>query len=255
MGFEAKIYNRIIYNDEKISWLKNLVNNIRIVKMGKKLRVGVIASGGGTDLQSIIDASEKKMINVEVIVVITDNKDAYALKRAHNRNIPGIILTPNGKNREDFDKEIDNVLIDHKIDLIVGAGYMRILTSDFVKKWYGKLINIHPALLPSFKGVNGQGDALDYGVKIAGCTTHFMNEEMDSGPIILQAAVKVMPGDDRDKLASRILEVEHQILPRTIDLFEKGCLKIKGRKVEIKKDTSWKDKYKVLPDVLYSEGY
>jgi len=223
--------------------------------MGKKLRVGVLASGGGTDLQSIIDATEKNMINAEVIVVITDNKDAYALKRAHNHNIPGIILTPNGKNREDFDKEIDHVLIDHKIDLVVGAGYMRILSSCFVKKWYGKLINIHPALLPSFKGANGQGDAFEYGVKISGCTTHFMNEEMDSGPIILQAAVKVMPDDDRDKLAARILKVEHQILPRTIDLFEKGFLKIRDRKVEIKKDKSWKDKYDVFPDVLYPEGY
>lgn len=223
--------------------------------MDKKLRIGVLASGSGTDLQSIIDASEKDMINAEVIVVITDNKQAYALKRAHNHNIPGIILTPNGKNREDFDKEIDNVLMDHKIDLVVGAGYMRILSKCFVKKWYGKLINIHPALLPGFKGANGQGDAIDYAVKISGCTTHFMNEEMDSGPIILQAAVKVMPGDNRDKLAARILEVEHQILPRTIDLFEQGRLKIKGRKVEILKGDSWKDKYPVFPDVLYSEGY
>lgn len=223
--------------------------------MGKKLRIGVLASGSGTDLQSIIDASEKNMINAEVIVVITDNKDAYAIKRAYNHNIPGIILTSNGKNREEFDKEIDNILVDHKIDLVVGAGYMKILSKYFVKKWYGKLINIHPALLPSFKGANGQSDALDYGVKISGCTTHFMNEEMDSGPIILQAAVKVMLGDNKDKLAARILEVEHQILPRTIDLFEKGRLKIKARRVEIAKGDSWKDKYPVLPDVLYSEGY
>ena len=223
--------------------------------MTKKLRIGVLASGSGTDLQSIIDASQKNMINAEVIVVITDNKQAYALKRAYNHNIPGIILTPDGKNREDFDKEIDNILVDHKIDLVVGAGYMRILSKCFVKKWYGKLINIHPALLPSFKGSNGQGDAFEYGVKISGCTTHFMNEEMDSGPIILQAAVKVMPSDNKDKIAARILEVEHQILPRTIDLFEKGRLKLYGRKVIIKKGDSWKDKYPVSPDVLYSEGY
>jgi len=223
--------------------------------MGDKLRVGVLASGSGTDLQSIIDASEKDMINAEVIVVITDNKDAYALKRAAKHNIPGIILTPNGKDKEDFDKEVDNILMDHKIDLVVGAGYMRILSPCFVKKWYGKLINIHPAILPSFKGANAQSDAFNYGVKISGCTTHFMDEHMDHGPIILQAAVKVMPSDNRDKIAARILEVEHQILPRTVNLYEKDCLKIKGRKVEIKKDKSWKEKYKVIPDVLYSEGY
>ena len=132
---------------------------------------------------------------------------------------------------------------------------MRIITPCFVKKWYGRLINIHPALLPSFKGTNGQGDALNYGVKISGCTTHFMDDQMDHGPIILQAAVKVLPDDTRDKLAKRILEVEHQILPRTVQLFAQNRLKIKGRKVKIKKGDSWKKKYKTIPNVLYPEGY
>ncbi|RLI52795.1 MAG: phosphoribosylglycinamide formyltransferase [Candidatus Thorarchaeota archaeon] len=223
--------------------------------MGRKLRVGVLASGSGTDLQSIIDASEKNMIDAEVVVVISDNKDAFALKRAEKHGIPWFFVNPKGKTREEMDKEIDKILEKHDVGLVVGAGYMRILTPGFVRKWYGKLINIHPALLPSFKGTNGQGDALEYGVKISGCTTHFMDEHMDHGPIILQAAVKVMPGDDRDKLAHRILEVEHQILPRTVQLFAEGRLRIKGRHVEIKKGDSWKDKYDVLPDVLYSEGY
>ena len=220
-----------------------------------KLRVGVLASGGGTDLQSIINTSEKNMIDAEVVVVISDKKEAFALKRAKKHKIKTFFVNPNVKNNEDFDKELDKILEDNKIDLVVGAGFMRMISSCFVKKWYGKLINIHPALLPSFKGVNGQGDALDYGVKISGCTTHFMDEKMDHGPIILQAAVKVMSMDDRDALAHRILEVEHQILPRTIDLFAKGRLKIKGRKVVIKKGDSWKDKYDTFPDVLYSEGY
>jgi len=157
--------------------------------------------------------------------------------------------------QDDHDKEIDKILMKHEVDLVVGAGYMRILSACFVKKWYGRLINIHPALLPSFKGANGQKDAFEYGVKISGCTTHFMDDKMDHGPIILQASVKVMPEDNRDKLAARILEVEHQILPRTVQLFVEGRLKIKGRKVEIKKGDSWKDKYEVIPDVLYSEGY
>jgi phosphoribosylglycinamide formyltransferase-1 len=220
-----------------------------------RLRVGVLASGGGTDLQSIIDASEKNMIDAEVVVVISDNKEAFALKRAEKHKIKPFFVDPNLKNKEDFDKELDKILEDNKIELVVGAGFMRMISTCFVRRWYGKLINIHPALLPSFKGVNGQGDALDYGVKISGCTTHFMDEKMDHGPIILQAAVKVMPMDDKDALAHRILEVEHQILPRTVDLFAKGRLKIKDRKVVIKKGDSWKDKYDTFPDVLYSEGY
>jgi phosphoribosylglycinamide formyltransferase-1 len=132
---------------------------------------------------------------------------------------------------------------------------MRILTESFVKKWYGKLINIHPALLPSFIGTNGQGDALNYGVKISGCTTHFTDEKVDHGPIILQAAVKVHPNDDRDKLVSRILEVEHQILPRTVELYAQKRLKIIGRKVNILPGDSWLNMYKTIDNVLYSEGY
>ena len=223
--------------------------------MGEKLRVGVLASGGGTDLQSIIDASEKDMIDAKVVAVVSDKKDAYALERARKHGIKAFFVDPNGKNIGEHEGEINKIFKDNNVELVVGAGYMRVLSSSFVKKWYGKLINIHPALLPSFKGTNGQGDALDYGVKISGCTTHFMDEKMDHGPIILQAAVKVLPNDDRDKLAHRILDVEHQILPRTVQLFAEGCLKIDGRKVIIKPGDSWKDKYEIYPDVLYSEGY
>ena len=132
---------------------------------------------------------------------------------------------------------------------------MRILSVGFVKKWYGKLINVHPALLPSFKGTNAQGDAFDYGVKITGCTTHFIDEKMDHGPIILQAAVKVMPGDNRDLLAQKILEVEHQVLPRTIQLYAQGRLKIEGRKVKILPGDSWLNNQEKNSGVLYSEGY
>jgi len=223
--------------------------------MDKKLRVGVLASGSGTDLQSIIDASEKGMIDAEVVAVISDNKEAFALKRAEKHNINAFFVDPKGKEKEDYDKEIDKILEKNNVELVVGAGYMRILSSCFVRKWFGKLINIHPALLPSFKGVNGQGDALEYGVKISGCTAHFMDEKMDHGPIILQAAVKVMPKDDRDELAKRILEVEHQILPRAIQLFSQKRLKIEERHVKILPGESWLKKYETIPNVLYSEGY
>ena len=223
--------------------------------MTKKLQVGVLASGGGTDLQSIIDASENGMIDAEVILVISDKKDAFALQRARNHKIAAQFVDPKGKSGEEHEGEIGSILNNHSVELVVGAGYMRVLSPSFVKKWYGKLINIHPALLPSFKGTNGQGDALDYGVKISGCTTHFMDEKMDHGPIILQAAVKVLPDDDRDALAARILEVEHQILPRTVQLFAEKRLKIAGRKVVISPGGSWINKYEAIPGVLYSEGY
>jgi len=223
--------------------------------MDKKLKVGVLASGGGTDLQSIIDASEKDIIEAEVKVVISDKKDAFALKRAEKHKIPSFFVNPENRKIQEHEKEIDRILNEHNIELVVGAGYMRILSPSFVKKWFGKLINIHPALLPSFKGTNGQGDAFNYGVKISGCTTHFMDEDMDHGPIIIQAAVKVLPGDDKDSLAKRILDVEHQILPRTVQLFAQNKLIIEKRKVKILTDDSWLDKYETFPGVLFSEGY
>ncbi|MEM0467400.1 MAG: phosphoribosylglycinamide formyltransferase [Candidatus Thermoplasmatota archaeon] len=223
--------------------------------MVKKIRVGVLASGTGTDLQSIIDASEQHMIDATVVCVVSDKKNAFALQRAKKHNIPGFFIDPTKKTRFEHEEEINKILLDYKVDLVVGAGYMRLLSSQFVRKWFGKLINIHPALLPSFKGTNGQKDALDYGVKITGCTTHFMDEEMDHGPIILQAAVKVLADDTRDTLAARILEVEHQILPRTIQLYAEDRLKINGRKVEILPGESWCKLHRCIPDVLYSEGY
>jgi phosphoribosylglycinamide formyltransferase-1 len=220
-----------------------------------KLPVGVLASGSGTDLQSIIDAAENRMIDAAVVVVISDTKDAYALQRAKKHGIPGFFIDPKGKDKTTHEHEIDMVLQIHHVELVVGAGYMRLLTPSCVKKWHGKLINIHPAILPSFKGTNGQRDALEYGVKITGCTTHFMDTEMDHGPIILQAAVKVLPGDDRDAIANRILAVEHQLLPRTIQLFAQKRLLLEGRRVTILPGDSWAEKYEVIPGVLYSDGY
>jgi len=223
--------------------------------MRKKIRVGALASGRGTDLQSIIDASEQKKIDATVVVVISDKADAYALQRTNQHNIPSFFVDPKGKTRKEHENMVHQILVDHAVDLVVGAGYMRLLSPGFVQKWYGRLINIHPALLPSFKGTNGQGDALEYGVKISGCTTHFMDQDMDHGPIILQAAVLVHITDDRESLAHRILEVEHLILPRTIQLFAEGRLQIKGRRVLISSGSSWKSKYPMKKDVLVSEGY
>lgn len=223
--------------------------------MKKPTRVGVLASGSGTDLQSIIDASITQKINAKVVVVISDNKHAYALQRAKKHQIPSFFVDPKDKSREEIDDDINQLLTEHHVDLTVGAGYMRILSNSFIDNWYGKLINIHPALLPSFKGVKAQQDALDYGVKISGCTTHFMDKEMDHGPIILQAAVIIKETDTKETLAKRILEVEHQILPRSVQLFAEKRLQIKGRRVHILPGENWKEKYPIIPNVLYPEGY
>jgi len=219
------------------------------------ISVGVLASGSGTDLQSIIDASEQQMIDAKVSIVISDKKEAFALKRARNHDIAAEYVNPNDLNKTEYDEAIDKIFSDHNVSLVVGAGYMRLLTKQFVKNWFGKLINIHPALLPSFKGIQAQKDALNYGVKISGCTTHFVDTEMDHGPIILQAAVMIKENDTEDELKNRILEVEHQILPRTIQLFVENRLKITGRCVHIKPGDSWKEKYPVISHVLYPDGY
>jgi len=220
-----------------------------------RIGVGVLVSGRGTDLQSIIDASEEGKIDADVKVVISNKKDTYALKRAIKHGINDVYVETKGREREEYEAEMDRILRDHGVDLVVGAGWMRILTHFFVKKWEGRLINIHPSLLPSFAGTDGPGDAFGYGVKIAGCTTHFMSETVDRGPIILQAAILAREKDTEEKLAQRILDAEHQILPRTIDLFSKKRLIIEGEKVRILPGDSWKEKYPVIPNVLYSEGY
>lgn len=219
------------------------------------ISIGVLASGSGTDLQSIIDAIEQRMINAKIAVVISDNEDAFALKRAEKHGIVAKYVNPQGLNRNEYDKKIEDILLKYGVSLVVGAGYMRMLTEDFVNKWFGKIINIHPSLLPSFKGVQAQKDAFDYGVKITGCTTHFMDTKMDHGPIILQAAVIVKENDGVEGLKNRILELEHQILPRTIYLFVEDRLEIRGRRVHIKPGDSWKEKYDVIPNVLYPEGF
>lgn len=221
--------------------------------MVKKIKVAVLASGRGTNLQAIIDACERKEIDAEVKVVISDNKDAYALERARRHGIEAIFLDPAGKKKDEYHSEIAKIIDERSIDLIVLAGYMRIVPPSFVRKYFGKIINVHPALLPSFRGIEGQKQAWDFGVKISGCTVHFVDEECDHGPIILQAAVPVKDDDDPHTLADRILVREHEILPRTIQLFAEGRLKIEGRKVRILPGPT--KKWIQGDEVLYCEGY
>jgi phosphoribosylglycinamide formyltransferase-1 len=190
------------------------------------LKIAVLASGRGTNLQSIIDNVKQGKIGAEMALVISDAENAYALERAKKHNIKTLFIDPKKfKNREEFDREVVKNLREN--------GFMRLLSPYFVKEYRNRIINIHPALLPSFPGTHGQRDALNYGVKISGCTVHFVDEECDTGPIIIQAAVPVEEGDTEDSLAARILEKEHKIYPRAIQLFAEGRLEVEGRRVKV----------------------
>ncbi len=199
-----------------------------------QLNLGVLVSGGGTNLQAIIDACEGGRIEATVTVVISDNADAYALERARHHNIPAYHV-PLGKNDSpEFtaaDRQHVELLREHEVDLVCLAGYMRLIGPGMFAAYPQAILNIHPALLPSFPGTHGPDDAADYGVKVSGCTVHFAWPEFDTGPIIIQAAVPVLPGDDGDSLAARILAQEHKIYPQAIQWYAEGRLHIEGRRV------------------------
>lgn len=202
--------------------------------MVKKISVAVLVSGRGSNLQSIIDACESGKINAEVKLVVSDKKDAFALERARKHNIQAVFVNPKDfPSREEHEKAVISLIDGKNIDLVCLAGYMRILTGYFVNHYKGRLMNIHPALLPSFPGTHGQRDALNYGVKVSGCTVHFVDEGTDTGPIIIQASVPVKEGDTEESLAARILGQEHKIYPEAINMFALGKLKIEGNKVKI----------------------
>lgn len=195
-------------------------------------KLAVLCSGRGTDLQSIIDAIKAGTLQAEISIVITDKPNVKALERAELAGIKNICVDRKKfDDRADFETELLKNLAG--IDLVVLAGFMRILSPEFVKHFTGRLMNIHPSLLPSFPGAHAHRDALAYGVKVSGCTVHFVDEGTDSGPIILQAAVEVKDGDTEETLSARILEQEHIIYPKAIQLFVEGRLKIEGRHVKI----------------------
>ena len=200
--------------------------------MSKK--IGVVVSGRGSNLQSIIDHIAKGKLNVEIAVVVSDHKEAFALERAAKAGIPTAVVERKGcKDKAEFEDSIDAALREAGAEVVVLAGFMRILTGHFISRWEHKIINIHPALLPSFKGLDAQGQAVDYGVKVAGCTVHFVDEGTDTGPIILQKVVPVLDDDTEETLAARILKEEHKALPEAIQLWADGKLTIQGRKVYV----------------------
>lgn len=199
--------------------------------MNKKTRVGVFVSGSGSNLQALIDA---KIPSVEIVVVVSNNPDAYAIERAKQNKIPvEVIDHRNYSSREDFEREIQKRLDQYKIDLIALAGFMRILTPLFIRNYKNRIMNLHPALLPSFPGTNAVKQALMYGVKFTGCTVHFVDEGVDTGPIILQAVVPIYDTDTEESLLERIHNEEHRIYPEAVRLFGEGRLRIEGRRVLI----------------------
>ncbi|MBM7557590.1 phosphoribosylglycinamide formyltransferase [Halanaerobacter jeridensis] len=199
------------------------------------LKIGVLASGRGTNLQSIIDGIESGEITAEIELVISDNEDAGALERAKKHNIDSCYINPaDYETDQDFEQEMVNNLKEKDVELVVMAGFMRLLSPYFIRQYRHQIMNIHPSLLPAFKGLHAQKQALDYGVKVAGCTVHFADEGMDTGPIILQAAVEVKWDDTEERLAARILEQEHKIYPEAIRLYAEDKLEVIDGKVKIK---------------------
>ena len=209
----------------------------------KKINLAVLISGRGSNLKSIIDSIKRGYLdNVELKVVVA-NREAPGLKYAEEFGVPAYVVprVVNRKKipREEHDKKVMEILDRYNIDLVCMAGYLQILTPRFIEKYRNRVMNIHPSLLPAFPGtIHAQREAVEYGVKISGCTVHFADEGVDTGPIIIQAAVPVKDEDTEETLASRILEFEHIIYPKAIKMFAEGRLKVVGRKVKIKRDIS-----------------
>ncbi len=192
----------------------------------------VFASGHGGNLQAIINAVKNKRIHASLKLVFSNKQEAYALVRAHKAGIPTLFLDPHDfKTREEYDRAIVKELKKHKIDFIVLAGYMRLISSAFIDQYPNKILNIHPSLIPAFKGAHGIRDAFEYGAKVTGVTIHFVVEEMDAGAIIAQVPVKITDDDTLLSLEEKIHTAEHKLYPPVIDLFARGRYKIKGRKV------------------------
>lgn len=202
------------------------------------LRVAVLASGRGSNLQAIIDAIEAGTVRAKIVAVISNKKDAPALERASRHGLSAFFVDPKpytGRpdSREAYDRELLNVLRQQEAELVLLAGYMKIVTGILVGAFTNRMMNIHPSLLPSFPGLEVQKKAIEWGCKLAGCTVHFVTEGVDEGPIILQAAVPILDEDTPDTLAARILEQEHKIYPRAVQLFADGRLRVEGRRVFI----------------------
>ncbi len=202
--------------------------------MSKKLRLGALASGGGTNLQAIIDRCQDGSIDAEIALVISNNPDAGALERARRAGLKCLCIDHREfSSRQDYDRAVVKALQDAGVELVTLAGFMRLISEVFLEAFSGRIMNIHPALLPAFPGLHVQRKALEYGARFSGCTVHFVDGGVDTGPIIIQAVVPIRDNDTEDSLAARILEQEHLIYPQAIQLFSQGRLQVNGRRVKI----------------------
>ena len=198
------------------------------------MNFAVLASGRGSNLQAIIDAQKAGRINAQLKLVISDKKDAYALQRAKQAQVPAFYINPKDfEDRESFDRAVVQLLHEFNVDFVVLAGYMRLVSIYFIQEYPNRILNIHPSLLPAFKGMHAIKDAWDAGVKVTGPTVHIVVESVDDGPIILQEPVRVEPQDSLESLEDKIHQAEYRIYPQAIDLFARGKLKIEGRKITI----------------------
>jgi phosphoribosylglycinamide formyltransferase 1 len=199
----------------------------------KKIKIGVLASGRGSNLQAIIDNIENGSLSAEIVVVISDHADAYALERARKYGIPAVHIGSKGYRgkREAYDALLIQELRARNAELVCLAGFMRIITPAMIKAFSNRVLNIHPALLPAFPGLHVQQKAIEHGVKFSGCTVHFVDEGMDTGPIIMQAVVPVLDSDTEDTLSERILKQEHVIYSRAIQLIAEGRITMRGRRI------------------------
>lgn len=201
------------------------------------LNLGVLASGRGSNFQAVINEIEQGRLNARIQLLIVDNPNAYVIERAKKHNIEYHIVRPQEfSSRDDFYLKITEELKKRNVGLVVLAGFMRIAGKPLIDAFPNRIMNIHPALLPAFPGLHGQRQACEYGVKISGCTVHFVDEGMDTGPIIIQAAVPVYHDDTEERLSERILNLEHKIYPEAIRLFLEGRLEVDGKIVKIKKN-------------------
>lgn len=199
------------------------------------LRLAVLASGRGSNLQAIIDAITEGRLHAVLALVISNKAESQALERARKHGAPAVFLDPKATpGRDAYDAVILEHLRKHDVGLVALAGYMKIVTRVLIDAYANRIMNIHPSLLPSFPGLKAQQQALDWGAKVSGCTVHFVEEGVDTGPIIQQAAVPVLEGDTAESLEARILAQEHRIYPEAIQLFAEGCLTVEGRRVHIK---------------------
>jgi phosphoribosylglycinamide formyltransferase-1 len=213
--------------------------------MAEKLPIAVLISGSGTNLQSIIDAIAANRLNAKIELVLSNRADAFGLVRARNHNIPTEVLDHKSfPSREAYDQAVVDLLHSRGVHLVALAGFMRLLSPVIVKAFSNRIMNIHPALLPSFPGLRVQKKAIEHGVRFSGCTVHFVNEECDEGPIIIQAVVPVFPDDTEEQLAERILKQEHRIYPRAIQLYAEGRLHVAGRRVMV--DGLARDEWQIL---------